>query len=150
MKKSQRLQVIIDLKENQEKKCLEALGAEQFKKQQKAEQLNNLQSYRQDYVDKNAAQLAKGLPVLRLLEFNAFLEKMNQAIEGEKQALDRIDQQVNLLRDRWEKAHLHTKNIQKIQLKAKSVEQKDLDKKEQLEMDERGSRRKRSGTDDAY
>ena len=66
MKKSQRLQVIIDLKENQEKKYLEALGVEQLKKQQKAEQLNNLQSYHQDYVDKNAAQLAKGLAVLRL------------------------------------------------------------------------------------
>jgi len=150
MKKSQRLQVIIDLKENQEKQCLEALGAEQLKKQQKAEQLNNLQSYHQDYVDKNAVQLAKGLPVLRLLEFNAFLEKMDKAIEGEEQALGRIDQQVNLLRDRWEKAHLHTKNIQKIQLKAKHLEQKEQDKKEQLEMDERGSRRRGSGTDDAY
>jgi len=150
MKKSQRLQLIIDLKENQEKKCLEALGAEQLKKQQKAEQLNNLQRYHQDYVDKNAVQLKKGLPVLRLLEFNAFLEKMDKAIEGEEQALDRLDDQVNVLRDRWEKAHLHTKNIQKIQLKAKHLEQKDQDKKEQLEMDDRASRRRGSGTDDAY
>jgi len=150
MKKSQRLQVIIDLKENQEKLCLEALGAEQLKKQQKAEQLNNLQSYHQDYVDTNAAQLAKGLPVLRLLEFNAFLEKVDKAIEGEKQALDRVDQQVNVLRERWEKAHLHTKNIQKIQLKAKQLEEKELEKKEQLEMDERASRRRGAGIDDAY
>jgi len=150
MKKSQRLQVIIDLKENQEKLCLEALGAEQLKKQQKAEQLNNLQSYHQDYVDKNAAQLAKGLPVLRLLEFNAFLEKVDKAIEGERQALDRVDQQINVLRERWEKAHLHTKNIQKIQLKAKQLEEKELEKKEQLEMDERASRRRGTGIDDAY
>jgi len=150
MKKSQRLQVIIDLKENQEKLCLEALGAEQLKKQQKAEQLNNLQSYHQDYVDKNAAQLAKGLPVLRLLEFNAFLEKVDKAIEGERQALDRVDQQINVLRERWEKAHLHTKNIQKIQLKAKQLEEKELEKKEQLEMDERASRRRGAGIDDAY
>lgn len=150
MKKSQRLQIIIDLKAREEKKFLETLGLRQSQKQQKEVQLNNLISYRQDYLDKNADQLEKGLSVLRLIEFKAFLEKMDKAIEGEKQALEKIGRQVNDLKIQWEQAHLNTKNITKIQSKAKTAEQKVIEKKEQLETDERAARRKKSGINGAY
>lgn len=150
MKKSQRLQVIIDLKAREEKKYLEALGLKQTEKQQKESQVNNLTNYRQDYLDKNAAQLEKGLSVFRLIEFKAFLEKMDKAITGEKQALEQMASQINELKRLWEKAHLNTKNIEKIQFKARVFEQKESEKKEQLEMDERAARKKRSGTNAAY
>ena len=138
MKKSQRLQIIIDLKAREEKNTLEALGLGQSQKQQ----LNDLKNYRQDYLNKNASQLEKGLSVLRLIEFKVFLEKMDKAIEGEKQALERLESRVNELRQQWEQAHLKTKNIAKIQSKAKVAEQKVIEKKEQLETDERAARRK--------
>lgn len=149
MKKSQRLQVIVDLKAREEKKYLEALGLRQAQKQQKETQLNNLIKYRQDYLDKNAEHLKRGLPVLQLIEFKAFLDKMGKAIEGEKQALENIAKQANELRMQWEKAHLNTKNIGKIQLKAEVTEHKEIEKKEQLETDERAARRN-SGINSAY
>jgi len=149
MKKSQRLQVIIDLKAREEQRYLEVLGIEQEKKNQKEQQLNNLKMYRQDYLNKNAEKLKQGLSVFQLQEFNAFIGKMDQAIEGEKISFEKIDEQVQLLRSEWEKAHLHTKNIEKIQLKAKMIEQKELDKKEQNEMDDRSSRKRGSGIDGA-
>lgn len=149
MKKSQRLQVIVDLKAREEKKYLEALGLRQAQKQQKETQLNNLIKYRQDYLDKNAEHLKRGLPVLQLIEFKAFLDKMDKAIEGEKQALENIAKQANKLRMQWEKAHLNTKNIGKIQLKAEVTEHKEIEKKEQLETDERAARRN-SGINSAY
>ncbi len=150
MKKSQRLQVIIDLKAREEKKYLEALGLKQTEKQQKESQVDNLTNYRKDYLDKNAEQLENGISVFRLIEFKAFLEKMDKAITGEKQALEQMANQVNELKKQWEKAHLNTKNIEKIQFKARVSEQKELEKKEQLEMDERTARKKRSGTNAAY
>jgi len=149
MKRSHRLQVVVDLKENNEKKCLEALAVEQIKKQQKEEQISNLQNYRQDYLNKNSEQMKQGLSIFHLREFQAFIMKIDDAVKSEEKLLVALQTRVVQLQDLWEKAHLNTKNMQKIQTEAKSSEQKALDKKEQLEMDERAGRKKMNGIDSA-
>jgi len=143
VKRSQRLQVIVDLKMNQEKKHLEALGKQQDIKHQKETQLNSLKNYRQDYQDKNEHLVKSGISVMQLMEFRAFMEKMNKAIEGEELALKMLDSELESLRNNWEEAHMYTQGMQKIQGKARVSEQKQEEKKEQLEMDDRASRKKR-------
>ena len=143
VKRSQRLQVIVDLKMNQEKKHLEVLGQQQNIKCQKETQLNNLKNYRQDYKDKNEHLIKSGISVMQLMEFRAFMEKMDKAIEGEETALKILDSELEYLRNNWEKAHMYTQGMQKIQGKARLSEQKQEEKKEQLEMDDRASRKKR-------
>ncbi len=140
MKRSQRLQVIVDLKANEEKKQLEALAQEQAKKVQKEAQLQNLKAYQQDYFQQNKAKMKNGISVLRLLEFRAFIAKMDQAIEGEEQGLQEINKTIECLKKDWEAAHFSTQNMQKIQYKAKKTEVALVEKKEQLEMDEHAAR----------
>ena len=143
MKRSQRLQVIVDLKINQEKKYLEALGKQQNIKIQKETQLNSLKNYRQDYRDKNEHLIKSGISVMQLMEFRAFMEKMDKAIEGEEVTLKSLDSELERLRKNWEEAHMYTQGMQKIQGNARSSEQKQEEKKEQLEMDDRAARKKR-------
>ncbi len=140
MKKSQRLQVLVDLKSNQEKKYLDALGMAQSKKQQKEAQLKNLKDYQQDYLQQHEQTLKKGLSVIKLMEFRAFMEKMDKAIAGEEQSLIHIAQEIADLRKNWEVAHITTKNMQKVQNNAHMHELKAAEKKEQLEQDERAGR----------
>ena len=140
MKKSQRLQVIVDLKANQEKKSLDALGVAQSRKQQKEVQLKSLKEYRQDYLQKNGQVLKKGVSIVRLMEFRAFMEKMDKAVASEEQLLTSIEQEIASLRKNWEIAHITTKNMQKVQNSARTSEQKEAEKKEQLEQDERAGR----------
>jgi len=143
VKRSQRLQVIVDLKINQEKKYLEALGKQQTIKLQKETQLNSLKNYHQDYRDKNEHLIKSGISVMRLMEFRAFMEKMDKAIEGEEIALKALDNDLERLRKNWEEAHMYTQGMQKIQGTARLSEQKQEEKKEQLEMDDRAARKKR-------
>ncbi|MBE0471709.1 MAG: flagellar export protein FliJ [Methyloprofundus sp.] len=143
MKRSQRLQVIVDLKINQEKKYLDALGKQRNLKLQKETQLNSLKNYRQDYRDKNAKLIKNGISVMQLMEFRAFMEKMDKAIEGEERALKMLDSELERLRKNWEEAHMYTQGIQKIQGNARVSEQKQEEKKEQLAMDDRAARKKR-------
>jgi len=143
VKRSQRLQVIVDLKINQEKKYLEALGKQQNIKIQKETQLNSLKNYRQDYRDKNEHLIKSGISVMQLMEFRAFMEKMDKAIEGEEVTLKSLDSELERLRKNWEEAHMYTQGMQKIQGNARSSEQKQEEKKEQLEMDDRAARKKR-------
>jgi len=140
MKRSQRLQVIVDLKANEEKKQLEVLAREQAKKVQKEAQLQSLKAYQQDYFQQNKAKMKSGISVLQLLEFREFIAKMDQAIDGEEQGLQEINSAVTRLKKEWETAHFSTQNMQKIQLKARKTEIALVEKKEQLEMDEHAAR----------
>jgi flagellar FliJ protein len=135
--------VIVDLKINQEKKYLEALGKQQNIKMQKETQLNSLKSYRQDYIGKNEHLIKSGISVMQLMEFRAFMEKMDKAIEGEEATLKSLNSELERLRKNWEEAHMYTQGMQKIQGNARTNEQKQEEKKEQLEMDDRASRKKR-------
>ena len=76
---------------------------------------------------------------MQLMEFRSFIEKIDTAIAGEEAALKAINDELEVLRKNWEEAHLYTKNMQKMQKKAHVNEQKDVEKKEQLEMDEHAS-----------
>ncbi len=140
MKKSQRLQTIVDIKAREEKSLLENLGQLQTKKQQKQAQLEHLESYRQDYLQQNEPLIQRGVSVMRMMEFRAFIDKLDKAIETEKVSIKDLDDDLERLRSSWEKAHLYTLNMQKIQDKALLSEHKQAEKKEQLEMDEHASR----------
>ena len=141
MKKSQRLQTIVDLKARQENKDRFALAEEQEKRRQKEAQLNNLISYREDYLKKNEKLLKSGISVMQLMEFRAFIEKIEKAIAGEEAGLLAIDNELGRLKKAWEEAHHQTHNMQKIQTNAQIIERKQSEKKEQLEMDDQSAMR---------
>lgn len=138
-KRSQRLQVIVDLKASQEKKYLEKLGIEQMKQRQKEQQLDNFKAYQKDYAKRHAHIMRAGVSVMQLLEFRVFMDKMNKAIDGEEQVLKNIESSINQLRKDWEASHIHTKKIKQIQKESLLVERRLDEKKEQMEMDERSS-----------
>jgi len=141
VKKSQRLQTIVDLKARQENKDRLALAEEQEKRRQKEAQLSNLISYREDYLKKNEKLLKSGISVMQLMEFRAFIEKIEKAIAGEEAGLLAIDNELGRLKKAWEEAHHQTHNMQKIQTNAQIIERKQSEKKEQLEMDDQSAMR---------
>jgi len=149
MKRSQRLQVVVDLKANGEKKCLENLAFEQMNKQKKEAQINDFKNYRQEWVTKNSELLKKSVSISVLKEYQAFIMKIDEVIKSEDQSLIALQDRIIQLQDLWKKAHLHTKNMQKIQTQAKLSEQKEVDKQEQLEMDEHASRKRGNGINNA-
>lgn len=137
MKKSQRLQAIVDLNANDEKKALTALGLAQRKKQDVQQQLDNLQKYQQEYQEQFQSSSESGIKIARLLEFNAFIVKLKQAIDQHQSHLSTIEQELGLLRGSWEHKHMKTKNFQKISHKARSEENQGANKREQFEQDDR-------------
>ncbi|MFI3122370.1 MAG: flagellar export protein FliJ [Methylococcales bacterium] len=140
MKRSKRLQVIVDIKANQEQKALENLGLTQRQHTQMQGQVDGLTVYRSDYVDKCNAFAREGVKVARLIEFRSFIDKLDVAIVGQERILKSIEQDVQAKRRHWETMHQSTQAIQKVRQSALKVEQKHEDKREQSEMDEHASR----------
>lgn len=149
MKRSKRLQTIVDIKAKQEQAALEILGQSQRQHTEMQKQVEHLTAYRGDYVDKCNAFARDGVKVSRLVEFRGFIDKLDVAIAGQERQLKRIEQDVQLKRQVWEFTHRSTQSIQKVRESALKVERKIEDKREQFEQDERASRFGRAKATDA-
>lgn len=140
MKKSQRIQTIIEIKAAQEKNSLEALGASQRKLLATQVQVESLKKYRREYHDKINQQGAGGISIVQLLEFRVFMDKLDKAIAGQENALRECETELMTKRKIWEGLHYKTQGLQKVCNSALSAELKQEDKLEQFEQDERASR----------
>lgn len=137
MKKSQRLQMVTDIKATQAKAALEAFAVAQRKFSELQAQLESLRVYRMEYQNNFNRLGSGGVKVAQMLEYRSFIEKLDKAIVGQEQALSMLDVEKNLKRQRWEDLHFRAEGLQKITKTALQVELKQEDKREQLEQDER-------------
>ncbi len=150
MKKSQRIQVIVDLKVDQEQKALQALGEVQRQHQEILDQIEHLTNYRQEYLEKFSSLGNVGMNIHQLQEFRAFVHKLDIAITGQKQSLQSVADELMRKQKIWLQANQKTQSLQKVQNSALKTEQAQVEKQEQKEQDERSSRTGRgNGTDDA-
>lgn len=143
MKRSQRLQTIIDLHERQEKDALQIMGRCQQQLQEQQNQLANFETYRAEYLQKLAERQQQGMNVSQLLEFRAFADKLDKAIEGQRQAVFAQEREFQRARIKWEECHQRTKSLQKLSELALAEEMKLEHKREQSEQDARASRSSR-------
>lgn len=143
MKKSERLQAIVHIQVQQEKRLLQALGFCQLQQQAVEKQLQDLLGYRREYADKFQHLERHGVSVGQLMEYRAFCEKLDKAIEGQQHALAQKNREyLDLLHD-WKLKHQKTRSLEKISEQALGKELKQAEKQEQAEQDERASRAKR-------
>lgn len=141
MKKSQRIKTIVEIKATQEKNTLEAFGASQRKLSATQAQVENLRKYRQEYQNKyNQLGGSTGITVTQLLEFRAFMDKLDKAIAGQEHSLSECETDLTNKRKIWEGLHHRTQSLQKVCNSALAAEIKQEGKLEQLEQDERISR----------
>jgi flagellar FliJ protein len=139
-KKSQRLKVIIELQLLQEQEALQALGRCQQKFQELLTQLEGLQNYRLEYQANLTKKQALGMGISQLLEFRAFAEKLDKAIEGQNLSLKIQEQELQRAQSYWEESRQRMKSLQKVSDLALAEELKIENRREQLEQDARAAR----------
>ena len=140
IKKSQRLEVVVDLREEQEKKALQTLGECQRRHLEMQTQLENLHSYRREYQQQYQELAHSGVCIRKLLDFRAFIEKLDQAVHTQQQQLQAAMDELQEKRQKWQAAHHQTLGMHKIHEAALLEEQQFLRKREQQEMDEHAQR----------
>ncbi len=140
MKKSQRLKVIVNLYAENEKKALEALGQVQKEKQNALTQLENLLQYQQEYINNHNKNSEKRINIQKLIEFRAFISKLDKAIDEQKSEISQMEKKILLARKNWEMHHHKTNGIEKVCDGAAQEEMKIEEKREQNEQDDRATR----------
>lgn len=140
MKRSQRIQAIVEIKAAQEKNALEALGASQKKMQDIEAQLESLKIYRGEYQERFNRLARDGASVAQLMEFRSFMDKLDKAISGQELSLQGSRAEFQAKKQNWENRHNQTTSLQKVCEAAVVIEKKRDDKIEQGEQDEWASR----------
>ena len=140
MKRSQRLKTIIDLHARQEKEALQILGRSQQQLQEQQAQLEHLKTYHQEYLAKLAERQQIGMNVSQLLEFRAFADKLDKAIDGQRQAVVVKEREYQRSRIKWEDCHQRSKSMERLGQMAVAEELKLENKLEQNEQDARAAR----------
>jgi flagellar FliJ protein len=142
-KRSERLQIVIDLYRRQEQEALQFLGRTQQKLSEQQIQFEQLQKYRLENQAGLAQQQAAGLTIMQFQELRAFADKLDKAIAGQHSILLNYEQDLQRARKNWEESHHRTQNMEKINAQAKTEELKAEHRREQIEMDARATRTQR-------
>ncbi len=140
MKKSQRIQTIIDIKVPQEQKALEIYGASQRQHSEMQGQVNGLTQYRNEYLDRCNQIGGQGIKVSRLVEFRSFIDKLDIVIAGQERALSVMEKDMLSKRHEWEGIHRRNQSLRKVHESAIKTEVKHEHKREQSEQDEFAAR----------
>lgn len=141
-----RLEPVQRLKRHHERDAARRLGEDQRALDAQRTQLDELLHYRQDYLQRYQQVLASGrLGGQPLQEYRVFLERLDQAIAQQRQAIERGEQACVRSRDLWLTTRTDVKVIDKVvERRRLSLEQERL-KREQGESDERSQYRKPTG-----
>ncbi len=79
--------------------------------------------------------------IRQVLEYRAFLSKINAAMEEQEKVITRNEAEMDRLKGLWEHAHRKTMGVKKVLEKARLEENRRAEKILQSEMDEWASRK---------
>ena len=137
MKRSKRLQVVLDLAERRRKQADQWLAEAQNRVAQGQQTLEKLEQYYLEYGNDFYASGAQGVSVSQLQTHQAFMQKLRQAIEQQQQANQMDEAQLERVKAHWQSVYGHFKAIDSLVEKAKTDEQVKEDKLQQKLLDER-------------
>lgn len=138
MKKSARMQILVNLAKQKESDVAKRLAVQQTQLQTEKEKLNQLEEYAEQY---SSERNLIGLNAFLSTNYQHFVDRLGQAIAQQKKQVLRVEQQSNFVKNQWLKARGKTESMDWLQKKHVTAEDKVEQKKEQSQSDEFAMRR---------
>jgi len=137
LKKSKRFEPVKQIAANNETAAAVKMAQSAQAQDESVEQLEKLRSYRIDYVEEFKLKGQGGMSAIRLQEYQAFVQKLDRAIEEQVLVVNRMRSKLGEDRQSFKKTSSRKKVVEKLIAKSKQQELKDEDKKQQNEADDR-------------
>ena len=137
MKKSERMQVLVNLSQRKEDEVAKALAKDQARLQHDQQKLQELKDYASQY-DQERNLL--GLSPYLTTNYQHFVNRLQQAIQQQDQQVKRSQQQVTMSMKRWQNARAKTKGMDWLKDKSVREELNIESKQEQKQIDEFANR----------
>lgn len=126
--------------ESKEQKAASELGQAQQQLQSQINRLNELLNYKDEYLGRYRQSGQNGIAVDKLQSFHSFLEKLELAVEQQKQAVKVAEELVAKRKRHWFSSRDKVKIYDNVITKIVDQELRQEEKKEQKESDDRAQR----------
>ena len=137
MKKSERMQVLVNLSQRKEDEVAKALAKDQARLQHDQQKLQELKDYAAQY---DQERNLPGLSPYLTTNYQHFVNRLQQAIQQQDQQVKRSQQQVTMSMKRWQNARAKTKGMDWLKDKSVREELNIESKQEQKQIDEFANR----------
>lgn len=138
MKKSQRMQILIDLAKRKEDTAAQQLARDKAKVAHDEQKLGELKEYAEQY---ESERNLLGLSAYLTTNYQHFVDRVQQAIAQQEAAVGRAEQQAEMSMRRWVQARSKTKSMDWLKEKNIKAESAVEAKQEQRQSDEFAMRR---------
>lgn len=134
------LQTLIELAENDVENAAKFLGQTIKAKEDASKQLGLLTQYRTDYEARLQSNSQKGLSVAQYANFQGFIGKLDQAIDGQKKLIIDAEYRVEMAKKSWQECEKKRLSYKTLINRNIATEQKKENKRDQKQTDERATR----------
>jgi flagellar FliJ protein len=110
-------------------------------------QLEQLQTYRDEYV-RNSAQSSGAIDAVKLQNYRSFLDRLGEALNQHLKSLDMARKEFEKRRAQWSEKRVEAESLNRVVDRFRKEEQHAADRKEQREGDEAAMRSMRAGRAD--
>lgn len=138
MKKSRRMQILVDLAKRKEDSAAQQLSRDKAKVAHDLHKLNELKDYAGQY---ESERNLLGLSAYLTTNYQHFVDRVQQAIVQQEAAVSRAEQQADMSMRSWLQARSKTKSMDWLKEKNHQSELSVEAKQEQLQSDEFAMRR---------
>ena len=139
MIKSKRFEPIHEIASNSARDLSRAMGDAGRKVAELERQLEQLQTYRDEYV-RNSAQSNGAMDAVKLQNYRSFLERLGEALNQHHKQLDLARTEFDRRRAQWSEKRIEAESLNRVVDRFRKEEQGAADRREQREGDDAAMR----------
>ncbi len=140
MKRSERLEIVQNVVDDQERVRAEALARSERQVTDSEAKLAELEAYHDSYVRGFAVRAQAGMDAVMARDYQAFLGRLEEALRQQTQVVFRARVQRDGERRNWQGAAQRAEAVGQMVRRIQCDEARELDRREQSESDERSAR----------
>lgn len=144
MNASDRFKPVLKVAENREANAARKFGQSQKLHREEEEKLQNLRQYHTEYMARFQQTASIGMNASQLREYQAFLNKLEQAINQQEEIVKQSKLNCTEQKQQWTEKHIRTRSMDKAMNRMVDDEQKQKNAQEQKISDELAQRLSRS------
>lgn len=139
-RRSERLKAVVMLAEREEQAAAARLAEQQSSLEGEQQQLGQLQDYRSQYLH-DYDQLRTNATPQALMSYSGFLGRLSDALAGQEQRLQQVQQALELRRAEWQQKYHRRRSLEQLVAKLKEEESVALEQRLQRELDDMAAQR---------
>lgn len=139
-RRSQRLKAVIMLAGREEQAAAVRLAEQRALLDSEQQQLTQLEDYRHQYLDEYH-QLRTNVQPQSLMSYSSFLQRLSQAVEGQRQRLAQVRQGLEQSRAHWQEKYHRRRSLEDLVARLRQEEDTVIEQKLQRELDDLAAQR---------